>query len=232
MTSDSSMEVTQLDLRALRLGMFDTFSTDELRIACFDLGIRYDDLPGNGLEAKVAELIGYAQRRGRLQDVVAYVKEARPNLKLSQKAQTATIVPGALEEQRAEHRYALRDDRRDINLVHTLRPSPGSAGWYDILIYLIAHKDAQLSTVSHAEFFLGKYWGNRIYRAANQEGFVGIGISAMGSVLCTCRVVFQDDHAAFLDRYIDFEMADSLSSAPKVRVGRRVHYKAPQGPHG
>jgi Effector-associated domain 7/prokaryotic YEATS domain len=232
MTSDSSTQVTQPDLRALRLGMSDTFSTDELKVACFDLGIKYDSLPGEGLETKVVELIGYAQRRGRLQDLVAYVQQERPNLKLSPKIQTVTTTPGALEEQRAQHRYALRNGRRDIYLVHTLRPSPGRAGWYDILIYLVAHKDADLSTVSYAEFFLGKYWGNRIYKATNDEGFVGIGTKAYGPVLCTCRIVFQDDHEVLLDRYIDLEMADSLSRTGETRVGRRVRYRAPLGPHG
>ena len=232
MTGDVSTEVTQLDLRALRLGMSDTFSTDELKVVCFDLGIKYDSLPGEGLETKVVELIGYAQRRGRLQDVVAYVQQARPNLKLSPKVQTATTAPGALEGERAQHRYVLRNDRRDICLVHTLRPSPGRAGWYDILIYLVAHKDAKLSTVSYAEFFLGKYWGNRIFRAANEEGFVGIGTRVHGPVLCTCRVVFQDNHEVLLDRYIDLEMADPASRAAELRVGGRVRFEKPHGAHG
>jgi len=63
MATDVSTEVTQLDLRALRLGISDTFSTDELKIACFDLGIKYDSLPGEGQESKVVGLIGYARRR-------------------------------------------------------------------------------------------------------------------------------------------------------------------------
>jgi hypothetical protein len=193
--------------------MSDTFSKEAFQVACLDLGIPYDSLPGDGLENKVVEMIGYAQRRGRPQDVMAYVQQARPNVKLSQKAQTVTTTPGTLEEQRARHRRALRNDRRDICLVHTLRPSSGRSGWYDILIYLAPHKDAQLSAVSSAEFFLGKYWGDRIYRATNDEGFVGIGISAYGPFPCTCRVVFQDNHATLLDRYIDFEMADSLNSS-------------------
>jgi len=213
LTSNFFSEVTMPDLKALRQGMCETFSLGELKVACFDLRIDYDDLPGDGRENKVVELINYAMRRGMLQDVVAYVQEARPNLKLSQRTPTITTNLGTPEEHRTKHRRALRDDRRDINLVHTLRSSPGRPGWYDILIYLVAHKDAQLSTVSYAEFFLGKYWHNRIYRATNEEGFVGISISAYGPVLCTCRVVFQDEHDAFLDRYIDFTMAETISRA-------------------
>ena len=213
MTSSYSEEVSQLDLRALRLGMSDTFSKEEFQIACFDLEIPYDSLPGDALENKVVGLISYARRRGRLQDVVAYVQAARPNVRLSQHALTVPTGPGTLEEQRAKHRRALREDRRDIYLVHTLRPSPVHPWPYDILIYLVPHKDAKLSTVSYAEFFLGKGWDDHIYRAANEEGFVGISVNTRGPFLCTCRVVFQDNHETLLDRYIDFEMADSFSTA-------------------
>jgi len=112
------------------------------------------------------------------------------------------------------------------------RGCPGECLPDDVLIYLVAHKDAKLSTVSYAEFFLGKYWGNRIFRAANKEGFVGIGTRVYGPVLCTCRVVFQDNHEVLLDRYIDLEMADPASRAAEARVGGRVRFEKPHGAHG
>jgi hypothetical protein len=212
MLGSTSTEVVQLDLKALRLGISHTFSLDEIKVACFDLGIKYESLNGSTLEVKVIEMIEYAMRHGMMQELVAYVQNVRPSLKLLQKAQTMTAGLVTAEE-RAKHRRALRDDRRDINVVHTLRPSPGRDGWYDILIYLVAHKEARLDMVSFTEFFLGKAWNNRVFRADNQDGFVGISISAYGPVLCTCRVVFQDNHETLLERYIDFEMAGLLKRA-------------------
>lgn len=217
MSSSSSTGVEQLDFRALRRSMVESFSLAELRLVCSDLDIEYENVPGDTRETKVNELIEYVRRRGRVQDLVAVVQEARPNLKLTYSAQMVTVDRGTSEEQRAGHRRALRDERRDIQLVHTVRPSPLHPQWYDILIYLVPHSKADLATVRGAEFFLGKYWGNRIFKADNQEGFVGISISAYGPVLCTCRILFQDGHDVLLDRYIDLEMAASRA----VLTGRK-----------
>ncbi|MCL5996217.1 MAG: hypothetical protein M1546_09180 [Chloroflexi bacterium] len=218
MSSPTSTGVAQLDLQAVRRAISGTFSLDDLKVACFDLGIVYDNLPGGTQDVKVIELIEYAKRHGMLQGLVAYVQKERPHLKLSNNAQTVAPA-GATADERSKHRRALRDEHRDIYLVHTLRPSSERSGWYDILIYLIAHRDARLSEVSYAEFFLGGAWNNRIFKADNQDGFVGITVSAYGPFLCTSRVVFQDNHAVLLERYVDFEMAGALTRGSK-RGGR------------
>ena len=56
-----------------------------------------------------------------------------------------------------------------------------------------------------AEFFLGPYWGNKIFPAVEQNGFIGISTSAYGTFLCVCRVSFTDNTHIYLSRYIDFE---------------------------
>ncbi len=216
MADIKASQVTQVDLPSLRRGITDTFSLDEIATACFDLGITYENLPGNTRDAKVRELIQYAVRHGILQDLVAYVHEARPVLTVGQTARTTVTSPVTATE-RAKHRQTLRDERKDIYLVHTLRPSPDRGDWYDILIYLIAHKQADLSIVHYAEFYLGFMWDDQIFRVDNQEGFVGISISAYGPVLSTCRVVFRNNHEVFLERYIDFEMASVFSKKTSKR---------------
>jgi hypothetical protein len=60
---------------------------------------------------------------------------------------------------------------------------------------------------------LGFMWNNQVFKVDNKEGFAGINISAYGPVLCTCRVVFSDNHEVLLERYIDFEMAGVFSKA-------------------
>jgi Effector-associated domain 7/prokaryotic YEATS domain len=213
---DASQTVSQPDLKALRLGISETFDWKELQVACFDLGIEFQNLAGDTLDLKVVELIRYGTRHGMLQDIVGYVRKARPNLKLEQK--TELLLPSAWTvEEREKHRSTLRDARKDIYLVHALRPSPNRSGWYDILIYLVPHQKADLLVVKAAEFFLGKMWENRIFRASVQDDFVGIAISAYGPVLCTCRVLFTDGSDVLLERYIDLEMAEAY----KIAVSRK-----------
>ncbi|MBK9711493.1 MAG: hypothetical protein IPO81_09230 [Kouleothrix sp.] len=70
---------TQVDRVKLRQIITDFFSDDELRELCFDLGIDYENLPGAGKAAKARELVAYAQRRGRMQDLVTTCQQLRPN---------------------------------------------------------------------------------------------------------------------------------------------------------
>jgi hypothetical protein len=56
------------------------YSRDELRTLCFDLGVRYDELPGDSLSGQVRELLLLSARRGRLGDLVQLVVAERPFL--------------------------------------------------------------------------------------------------------------------------------------------------------
>jgi hypothetical protein len=69
-------------MRALREALDQTFSKDELRTLCVDLGIDYEDIPGDGKDSLVRELVAYVERRGRLPELIAYVQRARPHLNL------------------------------------------------------------------------------------------------------------------------------------------------------
>jgi len=109
-------------------------------------------------------------------------------------------------EQRIQHRHEIENRSREVYLVHVLGPSKKAGQKFDIFVYLAKHLSDDLSDISFAEFFLGRYWGNKIFRVDNTGGPIGISTSAYGPVLCTCRVVFKDGHEAMLNRYIDFEM--------------------------
>lgn len=56
----------------------DTFSEGELRTLAFDLNIEYEDLPGTTRASRLRELILFADRRGRLTELIAYAARARP----------------------------------------------------------------------------------------------------------------------------------------------------------
>ena len=56
------------------------FSLGEFRTMCFDLGVSYDDLDGEGLDDKAREFVLYMNRVGRCPEIIAYCKEKRPNI--------------------------------------------------------------------------------------------------------------------------------------------------------
>jgi hypothetical protein len=63
----------------LRPMLEESFDESELRTLCFDLGVNYDDLPGEGKSSKARELISYLERRGRIRELVDYATRVRPN---------------------------------------------------------------------------------------------------------------------------------------------------------
>lgn len=70
-------EVNQLTLRR---ALDDGYNSDELRDLCFELGIDYEDLPGETQSAKARELVLYAKRHNLTAQLVALVMAARPGL--------------------------------------------------------------------------------------------------------------------------------------------------------
>lgn len=56
------------------------FNESELRNLCFGLGIRYDALPGDTLPDVIRSLIDFADRHGRLDELVVAYRKERPNL--------------------------------------------------------------------------------------------------------------------------------------------------------
>ena len=68
------------DLTELRLVLMTHFDEGELRTLCFDLGIDYGDLVGEGKGDKARELVGYFKRRGRISELVEKIKEVRPDI--------------------------------------------------------------------------------------------------------------------------------------------------------
>ena len=70
-----------VDPRLLFHAMKDTFSLEELRQLCFELGVDFDDLPGNALSAKIVSLIKRQRSRGIYETLVGKVLALRPNLK-------------------------------------------------------------------------------------------------------------------------------------------------------
>ncbi len=101
-------------------------------------------------------------------------------------------------------RDSIYEGNRRYFLVHTLSPSRESGQLFDIFIMLRKHRSPQMPEVAHAEFFLGKYWGNEVFKVENDGSVIGLSTSAYGEFLCLCRVTFTDGAQIVLERYIDF----------------------------
>ena len=68
-----------MDLPQLRDLIVAHFNDNELRDLCFDLGVDYESLPGEGKAARARELVAYFQRRNRLAELEAACLRLRPD---------------------------------------------------------------------------------------------------------------------------------------------------------
>jgi len=60
-----------MERNALLTMIRQTFDDQELRDLCFELGIDYENLPGEGKASKARELVSYCERHGRLDELEA-----------------------------------------------------------------------------------------------------------------------------------------------------------------
>lgn len=134
------------------------------------------------------------------------VEPAEPGRQLLDATAEAAI------EQWSRIRDGIKNESRNVYLAHIIKPSAIPGQRYDVYVFLVGAKDADLSQVEGAQFFLGRHWGNRIFDVPNRDGSIGLSTSAYGPFLCVCRIRFQDGHEAMVSRYLDFEMGPLLSA--------------------
>ena len=73
----SANDPTPSPAAKLRQLLSQLFSKEELAALCFDLGVDYDSLPGDGTTAKVVEMIEYFSRAGRIKALVQLASTQR-----------------------------------------------------------------------------------------------------------------------------------------------------------
>ncbi len=106
----------------------------------------------------------------------------------------------------------MNEPNRRLFLVHRLAPSKQPNQLYDILIYLIPHKDATLACVQKVDYYFGHHWNNRIFTSIDRASGFAISTSAFGPFVCTAEIHFTDKentdkkNPKMIWRYIDFEM--------------------------
>ena len=79
----------------LRQLMAQQFSKEELSAVCFDLGLDYDSLPGDGTAAKVVEIIEYFARQGRIKALIQLCATQRAQTDWGSLLQLAQDQPNA-----------------------------------------------------------------------------------------------------------------------------------------
>ena len=74
-----------------------------MKTLCSDLGVDYDNLGGEGKEAKIRELIAYLNRRSELSLLVEYCTHMRPTSAWPQDEAVSGVAPGAGGAAAARH---------------------------------------------------------------------------------------------------------------------------------
>jgi hypothetical protein len=111
-----------------------------------------------------------------------------------------------------DYQSARKVSQRAHFLTHILGPATQPGQKYSVAIRVSRHKDAT-SEVKSASFYLGRAWGNRVFRAKpGPDGRFGIATEAYGPFLALCEVEFQDGSRILLDHYCDFDMGALLTA--------------------
>ncbi len=110
----------------------------------------------------------------------------------------------------AQSRSTIYLRNRNVFLAHVLAPSKSPHQKFDIFIYLVQHKSEEPLQLESVEFYLGKWWGDKVFRFPVSGSRIGMSTSAYSPFLVLCHVVFKDGYEVTLDRYIDFEMGDQI----------------------
>lgn len=73
-------KLSRSHLSSLHRILADRFDEEELRTLCFDLGIKYGDLPSKGLSNKARDLVDYFHRRRIVSTLLTKARESRPDV--------------------------------------------------------------------------------------------------------------------------------------------------------
>lgn len=152
----------QETLIKLRETLHARFSEEDLRTLCFDLNIDYDVLPAEGKSGKDRELIAYLVRRGRISELIDYIRKMRPDISLDEIAQEARPTS---ERPPVLFYFALQGDARqdlDWSGWPAAMEQLGAAGFIAPLIYTPGPWPLELMRHFFDEFLDGKPVGKAL----------------------------------------------------------------------
>ena len=123
------------------------FDDGELRTLCFNLGVDYDDLPGDGKVNKARELVAHCERRDDIPELLKTIKQLRQDISwvdmFDLLPKVADDAAGVRYE--AAQKLATLKDRSTVPiLVHRLEvePDPTVRYWLAYALGQIGDEDA------------------------------------------------------------------------------------------
>jgi hypothetical protein len=150
----------------------------------------------------------YKDERNFLGDIKSELyklPKATPDVK-----KTSSITYPATENDWTRKRVEIYQKNKGFFLAHILEPSHKKGQEYDIFLFIVRHKSKDYADIASAEFYLGKYWGDKVFTGSQSGDYIGIRTSAYGPFLALCKLTFKDDTTAILSRYVDFEMGTAV----------------------
>lgn len=108
-------------------------------------------------------------------------------------------------------RNKIYNNLRQCMVVHRIFKSSKEGQLFDVLIYLVPHKNSNLIQVKSVEYYFGSWWNNNIYCSTSRHNGYAIATSAYGPFMCYVTINFNDGESVSTHRYIDFEMGDVAS---------------------
>jgi len=118
MSDDKNQEY----LTQLREFLTARFNTGELKTLCFDMGVEYEDLPGEGRADKARELVDYCDRHECLDKLVEVGRRLRPEIPWQ--------APAVTEKRRSSSGISITGDGNVIgngNVVQIIKAEGGSS---------------------------------------------------------------------------------------------------------
>lgn len=67
-------------LNSLRIILVESFNVEELQTLCFEMGIDYENLGGQGKAGKARELVSYVARHGLITELISAGEQLRPDI--------------------------------------------------------------------------------------------------------------------------------------------------------
>ena len=95
------------------------FNLEELRTLCFELGVPFDELGGQGVRGVARELLLYVQRRDRLPELLAALRVERPSVAWPGAAELVPTIAGTADQPPAVVPDVGRDNIQGGNIINS-----------------------------------------------------------------------------------------------------------------
>lgn len=121
-------------LAQIRDLIYEYFNLEEFTDLCFRLGVRYDDLSGDGLSGRIRDLVLRLERQDRLDDLLTFCAHLRPKVAwpelpaLAPPELAPTPAPDRAPSRRAGQIF-LSHARQDADFAHRLADDLKRNGW-------------------------------------------------------------------------------------------------------